>query len=146
MVLGLTAVAAFAGKGQMIKALLMTVLGLMISTVGTDQTQGIQRFTMGKLDLIDGISFLLLAMATFALSEALMQVLKPKSDLELKREREAQQNLGSMRIPKEEVKEMVPVIGANFIVGLLDRGVAGEQGRRLLLFWPTVPSRELPGP
>jgi putative tricarboxylic transport membrane protein len=36
MVLGLTAVAAFAGKGNILKALMMCVLGLMLSTVGTD--------------------------------------------------------------------------------------------------------------
>jgi len=119
MVLGLTAVAAFAGQGQVIKALLMTVLGLMLSTIGTDQTQGIQRFTMGKIDLIDGISFLLLAMATFALSEALMQVLRPKTDLQRQQEAQAQKNLGSMRIPKEEKKEMVPVIARTSVLGFL---------------------------
>jgi len=145
MVLGLTAVAAFAGKGQMIKALLMTVLGLMISTVGTDQTQGIQRFTMGKLDLIDGISFLLLAMATFALSEALMQVLKPKSDLELKREREAQQNLGSMRIPKEEVKEMIPVIGRTSLLGFLI-GVLPGAGATIASFLAYGTEQRIAGP
>ena len=59
MVLGLSAVAAFAGKGEVLKALLMTVIGLMLSTVGTDQTVGVPRFTLGMIDLIDGISFLL---------------------------------------------------------------------------------------
>ncbi|PHR01270.1 MAG: tripartite tricarboxylate transporter TctA, partial [Sulfitobacter sp.] len=59
MVMGLTAVSAFAGKGNFLKAILMTLFGLMLSTVGTDQTAGIQRFTFGQIDLIDGISFLL---------------------------------------------------------------------------------------
>lgn len=117
MVLGLTAVAAFAGKGNIVKALLMTVLGLMLSTVGTDQTQGIQRFTMGSMDLIDGISFLLLAMATFALSEALMQVLRPKSDADRIREMEAQKNLGSMKISREEIIEIAPVVGRSSVLG-----------------------------
>ncbi len=117
MVLGLTAVAAFAGKGNVIKAILMTVLGLMISTIGTDQTQGIQRFTMGVPDLIDGISFLLLAMAAFALSEALMVVLRPKSDADRVKEMNAQSNLGSLKLSKEEVKEMVPVISRSSILG-----------------------------
>lgn len=119
MVLGLTAVAAFAGKGNVIKALLMTVLGLMLSTVGTDQTQGIQRFTFGLLDLIDGISFLLLAMATFALSEALMAILRPKSDADRRREMEAQKNLGSMALSRAEVKEIAPVVGRSSVLGFL---------------------------
>lgn len=117
MVLGLTAVAAFAGKGNVVKAILMTVLGLMISTIGTDQTQGIQRFTMGIPDLIDGISFLLLAMAAFALSEALLVVLRPKSDADRKKEMEAQSNLGSLKLTREEVKEMVPVIARSSVLG-----------------------------
>ncbi|MDH3910549.1 MAG: tripartite tricarboxylate transporter permease, partial [Rhodospirillales bacterium] len=95
----------------------MTVLGLMLSTVGTDQTQGVQRFTLGMMDLTDGVSFLLLAMATFALSEALMSVLRPKSDADRARELEAQKNLGSMKLGKEEVKEMVPVIGRSSVLG-----------------------------
>lgn len=119
MVLGLTAVAAFAGKGNMLKALLMTVMGLMLSTVGTDETQGIQRYTFGMIDLLDGVSFLLLAMATFALSEALLGILRPKSDEDRKKEMEAQQQLGSMKIPAHEVKEMVPVIGRSSILGFL---------------------------
>jgi len=76
MILGLTAVSAFAGRGSVLKALLMVVFGLMLSTVGTDQTSGIQRFTFGSMELLDGIEFLLLAMATFALTEALMIVLR----------------------------------------------------------------------
>ena len=145
MVLGLTAVAAFAGRGQLIKALLMTVLGLMLSTVGTDQTQGIQRFTMGKMDLIDGISFLLLAMATFALSEALMQVLKPKTDEQRKREMEAQKNLGSMRIPKEDRKEMIPVIARTSVLGFLV-GVLPGAGATIASFLAYGTEQRLAGP
>lgn len=70
MLLGLCLVSAFAVKGSYLKALLMTSFGLMLSTVGTDLSAGVQRFTFGRMDLIDGISFLLLAMATFALAEA----------------------------------------------------------------------------
>ena len=66
MILGLTAVSAFASRGDVVPALIATVIGLMLSTVGTDPSAGIQRFTFGSLDLVDGISFLLLAMATFA--------------------------------------------------------------------------------
>ena len=119
MVLGLTAVAAFSGKGKVIKALLMTVIGLMLSTVGTDQTQGVQRFTFGQIDLLDGISFLMLVMATFALSEALMAILKPLSKKDREREREAHRNLGSMKLSKDEVRDMVPVVGRSSILGFI---------------------------
>ncbi|WP_026480229.1 tripartite tricarboxylate transporter permease [Ahrensia sp. 13_GOM-1096m] len=119
MVLGLSAVAAFAGKGEVIKALLMTVFGLMLSTVGTDQTVGVPRFTLGMIDLVDGISFLLLVMATFALSEALMAIIKKIDESKREEERKAAAQLGSMAISKEEVKEMVPVIGRSSVLGFI---------------------------
>ncbi|MEO1090228.1 MAG: tripartite tricarboxylate transporter permease [Pseudomonadota bacterium] len=119
MVLGLTAVAAFAGKGQVLKAFLMTIVGLMLSTVGTDQTQGVQRFTLGMIDLLDGVSFLLLAMATFALSEAFMGVLKPKSDEDRQRELDAQRSVGSMAVSAGEVREIAPVVGRSSVLGFL---------------------------
>jgi len=145
MVLGLTAVAAFAGRGEMLKALLMTVVGLMLSTVGTDQTQGIPRFTLGMIDLIDGISFLLLVMATFALSEALIAILKPTSDASRKAEMEAATRLGSMKISKDEIKEMVPVIGRSSLLGFLI-GVLPGAGATIASFLAYGTEQRIAGP
>ncbi|MEL6505152.1 MAG: tripartite tricarboxylate transporter permease [Pseudomonadota bacterium] len=119
MVLGLSAVAAFAGKGEVLKALLMTVVGLMLSTVGTDQTVGVPRFTLGMIDLVDGISFLLLVMATFALSEALMAIIKKVDEGKRDAERKAASQLGSMAVTKDEIKEMAPVIGRSSVLGFI---------------------------
>lgn len=116
MVLGLTAVAAFAGKGKFLKAAIMTIFGLMLATVGTDSDSGISRFTFGRMDLIDGISFLLLAMAAFALSEALMNVLENHKTT--KAEEEAlKREIGSLKLTKEEVKEIVPTIARGSVLG-----------------------------
>ncbi|MFD2205379.1 tripartite tricarboxylate transporter permease [Kiloniella antarctica] len=115
MILGLTAVSAFAGKGKFLIAILMTMLGLMLSTIGQDQS-GIQRFTFGAIDLIDGLSFLLLAMATFALSEALMVVLKPEAKSK-EAEEATKGNLGSMKISREEVKDLAPVVARSSVLG-----------------------------
>jgi putative tricarboxylic transport membrane protein len=145
MVLGLTAVAAFAGQGNVLKAMLMTVVGLMLSTVGTDQTQGVQRFTLGMIDLLDGVSFLLLVMATFALSEALMAILRPKDDADRLKEKEASSNLGSMKIEKEEIKEMVPVISRSSIMGFLI-GVLPGAGATIASFLAYGTEQRLAGP
>jgi putative tricarboxylic transport membrane protein len=118
MILGLTAISAFTEPGQVLKALMATVLGLMIATVGTDPSAGVQRFTFGSLDLVDGISFLLLAMATFALSEALMSVLR-RDNSSGEASKAARGKLGSMAISKAEVKEMAPVIGRTSILGFI---------------------------
>ncbi|MEH6627553.1 MAG: tripartite tricarboxylate transporter permease [Motiliproteus sp.] len=117
MILGLTAVAAFSGKGQVIKAMIMTVFGLMIATVGTDTMTGAPRFTFGSVDLIDGVSFLLLAMATFALTEVVMTVLKRQH---LEEEPEIDMTaLGSMKLSREEVKEVAPTVVRSSLFGFL---------------------------
>ncbi|EFL89266.1 tripartite tricarboxylate transporter permease [Ahrensia sp. R2A130] len=145
MVLGLSAVAAFAGKGEVLKALLMTVVGLMLSTVGTDQTVGVPRFTLGMIDLVDGISFLLLVMATFALSEALMAIIKKVDESKREAERKAASELGSMKITKEEVKEMVPVIGRSSVLGFII-GVLPGAGATIASFLAYGTEQRIAGP
>jgi len=113
MILGLSAVAAFASKGQVLQALISTTLGLALSTVGTDPSAGVQRFTFGSLDLVDGISFLLLAMATFALSEALMTVLRRGTTVRASSGRA----LGSLRLDRDDVRQMAPVVGRSSLLG-----------------------------
>ena len=115
MLMGLTAVAAFARRGQFIRAILATILGLMLSTVGMDMNSGVQRFAFGNINLVDGISFLLLAMATFALAEAVMNVLK-RNEAHVSREQGA---LGTLKLNKSEVKEILPPIGRSSIFGFL---------------------------
>lgn len=121
MILGLTAVAAFSGKGQVIKAMIMTVFGLMISTIGMDTMTGAPRFTFGSVDLLDGVSFLLLAMATFALTEVVMSIMK-RQHLEEEKGIDMAA-LGSMKLDKEEVKEVAPTVARTsvfgFIIGVL---------------------------
>ncbi len=119
MVVGLSAIAAFAGSGQVAKALMMTILGLILSTVGEGALFNMPRFTMGLLDLQSGISFITLAMAMFALPEALFLVLNPA--------RGASQGDGgkidNLRFSLEEGKAMIPVIGRQslqgFFIGVL---------------------------
>ncbi|BDA13399.1 tripartite tricarboxylate transporter TctA [Aeromonas caviae] len=118
MVLGLSAVAAFAGKGQVLKALIMALFGIMISTVGIDRSVGVDRFTFGLPDLRDGFSFLLLAMATFALAEILMTVLRPGKDTS-QEEASKMQQLGSLKLSRDEVKEIAPPIARSSVLGFL---------------------------
>ncbi len=114
MVLGLSLVSAFSARGEYIKALMMTLFGLMLSTVGTDLSAGVQRFTFGRMDLIDGISFLLLAMATFALAEAIMMVLNSAA-----KESSPMSTDNSLRVSKEEAYSISPAIGRSSILGFL---------------------------
>jgi len=120
MLLGLVSVAAFTGSGSLLKALLMTILGLMLSTVGTDPTQGLARFTLGQVDLIDGISFLLLVMATFALAEALLAIVRPDQQTAAQfNTPAASQHLGSLAVSRPELRQLTPVVGRSSVLGFL---------------------------
>ena len=117
MVVGLSAIAAFAGTGQVAKAMVMTILGLIMATVGEGALFNLPRFTMGIMDLQSGFGFITLAMAMFALPEALFLVLKPKNlqgdEGEIK----------DLRINRKEAKAIAPVIGRQslqgFFIGVL---------------------------
>jgi len=111
MVVGLSAIAAFAGTGQVAKALMMTTLGLIMATVGEGALFNLPRFTMGIMDLQSGFGFITLAMAMFALPEALFLVLKPKTQVAKGEE------IKDLRITRQEAKSIAPVIGRQSIQG-----------------------------
>ncbi|WP_375253734.1 tripartite tricarboxylate transporter permease [Yoonia sp.] len=113
MVVGLSAIAAFAGTGQVAKALMMTILGLILATVGEGALFNMPRFTMGMMDLQSGISFITLAMAMFALPEALFLVLNPMRGSG----QGASNKIEGLRFSREEGKAMIPVIGRQSIQG-----------------------------
>ncbi|GHB41604.1 tripartite tricarboxylate transporter TctA [Pseudovibrio japonicus] len=115
MVVGLSAIAAFAGSGQVGKALLMTLVGLMMATVGEGALFNQPRFTMGILDLQSGFGFITLAMAMFALPEALFLVLDPSRS----NSGGSSGDIKDLRITKEEAKKITPVIGRQSIQGFL---------------------------
>lgn len=121
MVVGLSAIAAFAGTGQVAKALIMTILGLMLGTVGEGALSNMPRFTFGLQDLQSGFSFITLAMAMFALPEALFLVMNPA-----RAATGADGDSGkitNMRITREEARSIAPVIGRQslqgFFIGVL---------------------------
>ena len=116
MIVGLSAVAAFAGSGQIGKALMMTVLGLIMATVGEGVLFNAPRFTMGIDDLQSGFRFVTLAMAMFALPEAMFLVLDP---MRSRIKKDGSSEIKELRITKEEAKRIAPVIGRQSIQGFL---------------------------
>jgi putative tricarboxylic transport membrane protein len=115
MVVGLSAIAAFAGTGQVVKALLMTLLGLIMATVGEGALFNMPRFTMGIMDLQSGFGFITLAMAMFALPEALYLVLDPSRS----KTEGGSSEIKHLRITREEARAIAPVIGRQSIQGFL---------------------------
>jgi putative tricarboxylic transport membrane protein len=61
-------------ESSLLKGLISGILGLMITTIGTDPLSGVSRFTFGQVDLIDGIKVVIVMMGVFAVSELFIQV------------------------------------------------------------------------
>ncbi len=142
MVVGLSAIAAFAGNGKVAKALLMTIAGLMLSTVGESALFMAPRFTMGVQDLQSGVSFITLAMAIFALPEAFHMVLDPRRS---ERSNDNAGKIKSLAITAEEAKKIAPVVARQSIQGFLI-GVMPGAGATIASFLGYAVERNIASP
>ncbi|MEE1657363.1 tripartite tricarboxylate transporter permease [Microvirga sp. CF3062] len=68
MVMGLVFAVVLA-RGSILKAIAMILVGVLLSTVGTDLETGEERMTFGLPFLADGIDFAVLAMGIFGIAE-----------------------------------------------------------------------------
>jgi len=68
MLFAMTAVSSLAGKSPA-KAMISTILGLMIATIGIDLQSGQPRYTMGVPELQDGVGFIIAVVGLFAIAE-----------------------------------------------------------------------------
>lgn len=80
--LGLTMV-TYLRAGSMIKAWIMAVAGLAISTIGMDPVGGVTRFTMGSVTLMDGLGIAPVSMGMFGIAEVLDNIEKGISKQEV---------------------------------------------------------------
>jgi len=80
MVLGLTMVVLLAGD-SLVKALLAMLVGLWIAGMGSDLFSATSRFTFGRVELLGGIDFIIVAIGLFAVGEVLgnMEPAEPPS-------------------------------------------------------------------
>ncbi|HEY4541995.1 MAG TPA: tripartite tricarboxylate transporter permease [Noviherbaspirillum sp.] len=68
MTLGLVAAVVLA-RGSLLKAIGMTVLGLLLGLIGTDVNSGMPRYTFDMPEMMDGIDFVIVAMGIFGIGE-----------------------------------------------------------------------------
>ena len=78
MVMGLVFAVVLA-RGSLPKAIAMIVLGLLLSTVGTDLETGQERLTFGIAELSDGVDFAVLAMGIFGFAEIIRNLENPEA-------------------------------------------------------------------
>jgi putative tricarboxylic transport membrane protein len=64
-------IVVYLAHGSLIKAIIMAIVGLILSTVGLDFITGVQRFTFGSDTLQDGLGLVPVAMGVFGIAEVL---------------------------------------------------------------------------
>ena len=78
MVLGLMFAVVLA-RGSILKAIAIIVLGVLMSTVGTDLETGEERLTFGWNEISDGLEFTTIAMGIFGFAEILKNLETPEA-------------------------------------------------------------------
>ena len=113
VLLGLTALAAVGGS--VLKGLATGVAGLLLGTIGIDPQVGVPRFDFGQPWLLDGVDFIVLAVALFGVGEVLASCRMGTADPIL--------NVGRVLPSREEWRQARMAIlrgsGIGFLIGVL---------------------------
>lgn len=120
---GLASISVLLG-GDPIKGLISASLGLLISSVGMDVVTGRMRYTFGMLELVDGISIIVVLIGLFALprvfkmaQEAVMSGVS-KSDLKL----------SEQKIDRPMLISLIPTWIRSSIIGIMVGILPGAGG------------------
>lgn len=112
--LGLLAVAAIGSKSA-VKSVTAIILGLMVGTIGMDLFTGTQRFTMGRLELLEGIDTIAVIVGVFAFSEIFSMINEGLN----KRYTENKKENISTKLTVKEIKGVSKPIGAGSLIGVI---------------------------
>ncbi len=124
---GLIAAVSIAA-GSIPRAMGMILLGIVLSTIGTDLNSGVMRFTFGSPHLWDGIDFIVLAVGLFAICEVIA-VLDQRAET-------PQQvvPLTTLMPTRTDFRRMAPSIARGSVIGSL-LGVLPGAGLSLASFF-----------
>lgn len=113
MLLGLLAGSTLS-KGPPLKGIAMTLLGILMSLVGTDVNTGSERFTFGHLELADGLELVTVSLGLFGIAEFLKSVnVLPTSG------RNVRLGFRDLRPQREDLRRALPPIMRGAVIGSL---------------------------
>ncbi|OHR71587.1 transporter [Bacillus sp. HMSC76G11] len=135
MLLGIAAVSGLSGK-SVTKALIMTITGLLLATIGVDNVSGVARFTFDFPWLYQGIEFLTIAVGLFALGEVFKTILeKEEEDAEIAK-------INNIFPSKDELKESAGPIARGSFLGFFI-GILPGAGATLASFFSYIMEKKI---
>lgn len=114
LMFGLSGVVSLAG-GSLAKAVVSLCIGLMLATVGVDETYGADRFTFQVPMLKDGIEYLTVMVGAYGLGEVLARMEQGFATPALDASRKVRTRLPGWR----EIGELKPTIARSSFIGVL---------------------------
>ncbi|MCF0254548.1 MAG: tripartite tricarboxylate transporter permease, partial [Duodenibacillus sp.] len=108
---GLTVIAGVASK-SLIKGLISGFLGLLLSTIGMDPMEGVERFMFGESTLYGGINVTCALIGLFSMSQVLIL-----AEARIKERARASAITDKFRLPREDIKRIMPPICRSWIIG-----------------------------
>ena len=127
MTLGLVSAITLAA-GSVVKAIGMTLIGILLGTIGTDLHTGVLRFTMGVPELSDGLGFLAIAMGVFGYAEIVANLAKPAEERQL-----LSKKVSGLMPTRTDLRRMMPAVFRGVSIGAL-LGVLPGGGATLASF------------
>ncbi|MEY4507740.1 MAG: hypothetical protein RL297_2318 [Pseudomonadota bacterium] len=122
MVLGLIGAVVLA-SGSLLKALAMIVMGLLLGMVGTDINSGTARYTFDIPNLMDGLSFVAVAMGVFGYGEIISNLAKSDEEREV-----FTKSVNGIMPSMNDIKLMMPAVlrgtALGSVLGILPGGGA----------------------
>ena len=106
-------VLCFASGGPALKTFAMVVAGLLIATVGVDMITAHPRFTFGSLYLVNGISFVAMALGLFGVSEILINL------EDIAKVKVIKPTLRSLMPRVQDLKDSAPAVGRGTVIGFI---------------------------
>jgi putative tricarboxylic transport membrane protein len=146
---GLASVVSLGGA-SLANALISLCAGLLVATVGVDDTYGAVRFTFGVPILSDGIDYLVVMVGAFGLGEVFLRMEQRFRSIPLQSAGEASTRLPSLREAAAVkgtyargtllgiVIGLVPGAGAT-VASFLSYGIEAQYGRRKALMGSGIP-------
>jgi len=122
MVLGLIGAVVLA-SGSLLKALAMIIMGLLLGLVGTDVNSGVARYTFDIPNLMDGMSFVAVAMGIFGYGEIISNLAKSDEQREV-----FTKSVNGIMPSMNDIKLMTPAVlrgtALGSVLGILPGGGA----------------------
>ncbi|MDY3115577.1 MAG: tripartite tricarboxylate transporter permease [Sutterella sp.] len=110
-IFGLTVIAGVSSK-SLLKGLISGVLGLLISTIGMDPMEGVERFMFGQSTLYNGVDVTCALIGLFSMSQVL--ILAEERIVKRARAVDFKDRLG---LSRQEFKRLTPTMIRSWIIG-----------------------------